>query len=43
MRNRGVDPSSRSIRVDVGGDTERWLGERGIPVQVVDLTVSAGR
>jgi len=43
MRNRGVDPGSRSIRVDVGGDTERWLGERGIPVQVVDLTVSAGR
>ena len=41
MRSHGVDPASRTIRVDTGGDTERWLSERGIPVQTVDLTVSA--
>jgi 4-hydroxy-3-methylbut-2-enyl diphosphate reductase len=41
MRSHGVDPASRTIRVDTGGDTERWLTDHGIPVRTVDLTVSA--
>jgi len=41
MRDGGVDPATRSIRFDTGGDTERWLEDRGIPVRTVDLTVGA--
>ena len=41
MRQHGVDPANRSIRVDTGGDTHRWLAAQGIPVRTVDLTVSA--
>lgn len=41
MREDGIDPSTRSIRIDTGGDTRRWLEEQGIPVRTVDLTVGA--
>jgi 4-hydroxy-3-methylbut-2-enyl diphosphate reductase len=41
MREHGIDPSNRSIRIDMGGDTERWLAERGVPLRTVNLTVSA--
>lgn len=41
MRDRGLDPKSRSIRIDTGGQTSRWLADRGIPVRTVDLTVGA--
>ncbi|MDA0974841.1 MAG: 4-hydroxy-3-methylbut-2-enyl diphosphate reductase [Planctomycetota bacterium] len=41
MREDGIDPSTRSIRIDTGGDTRRWLEEQGISVRTVDLTVGA--
>jgi 4-hydroxy-3-methylbut-2-enyl diphosphate reductase len=41
MRGHGIDPANRSIHIDMGGDTERWLVDRGIPVQTVSLTVRA--
>jgi 4-hydroxy-3-methylbut-2-enyl diphosphate reductase len=41
MRKHGIDPTNRSIHIDMGGDTERWLVDRGIPVQTVSLTVNA--
>jgi 4-hydroxy-3-methylbut-2-enyl diphosphate reductase len=43
MRDGGVDPATRTIQIDTGGDTERWLEERGVPVRTVDLTVGASR
>jgi 4-hydroxy-3-methylbut-2-enyl diphosphate reductase len=41
MRARGIDPTGRRIRMDIGAKTTEWLGERGIAHRTVDLTVGA--
>ncbi len=41
MRNRGIDPAGRRIRMDLRADFEDWLRTRGVPMKVVDLTIGA--
>ncbi len=41
MRQRGIDPTGRRIKMDIGTKTTEWLAERGIPHRTVDLTVGA--
>ena len=41
MRDRGIDPAGRRIRMDLRADFEEWLHSRGVPMKVVDLTVGA--
>ncbi|MFO0829969.1 MAG: 4-hydroxy-3-methylbut-2-enyl diphosphate reductase [Phycisphaerales bacterium] len=41
MREHGIDPAGRRIRMDLRADFEEWLHSRGVPMKVVDLTVGA--
>jgi len=41
MREKGIDPEGRRIRMDIRADFEEWLHSRGVPMRTVDLTVGA--
>jgi hypothetical protein len=41
MRERGVDPDTRRIRIDREADTSAWLTRKHIPNHTVQVTVRA--
>ncbi|MGI9014255.1 MAG: 4-hydroxy-3-methylbut-2-enyl diphosphate reductase [Phycisphaerales bacterium] len=41
MRERGVDPSNRRIIRDDAREIEAWFASQDIPVQTIDVTISA--
>ena len=39
MRERGIDPTNRSIRMNIADEIDRWLNEENITHSTIDLTI----